>query len=369
MRVHPTQLVAGTVLLRDVKGKSGHPIMKEGTILTNEHITVLHKFLIESVEVSNKLENGEAFIAKEHVKFKEQSKPVERNIYLEAEESRSFPAHYLEVVRDYKQFFADWNNGVPIDMVKVRQSILPLLERIGELDMEIFTLHQYGAAEDYLYHHSVAVSLLAAFLGKELGYRKGEWIQLGVAGYLADAGMTRIDSDILTKGGPLTEQQVQDMRNHSTYSYRMVENLTGLSKTGKIAILQHHERMDGSGYPLGIRNEQINTFARILAVCDTYHAMTSARMYKAKQSIFKALDELFQERYTKLDLKIVHPFIESLAKRAVGKTVHLTNHKTGEIVYFDDDHPASPLVKLHETGEIISLQMNPELQIEEIILD
>ena len=97
--------------------------------------------------------------------------------------------------------------------------------------------------------------------------------------------------------------------------------------------------------------------------------MTSARMYKAKQSIFKALDELFQERYTKLDLKIVHPFIESLAKRAVGKTVHLTNHKTGEIGDFDDDHPASPLVKLHETGEIISLQMNPELQIEEIILD
>ena len=369
MRVHPTQLVPGTVLLQDVKGKSGQPIMKERTVLTNEHITVLHKFLIESVEVSTKLENGETFIAKEREHPPEQPKPVETNIYLEPEESRSFPAHYLEVVRDYKQFFADWNNSVPIDMAKVRQSVLPLLERIGELDMEIFTLHQYGTAEDYLYHHSVAVSLLSACLGKELGYRKGEWMQLGLAGYLADAGMTRIDAAILTKGGPLTKQQIQDMRNHSTYSYRMVENLTGLSKTGKIAILQHHERMDGSGYPLGIRNEQINTFARILAVCDTYHAMTSDRLHQDKQSIFKALDELFQERYTRLDPQIVRPFIESLARRAVGKTVHLTNHKTGEIVYFDDDHPASPLVKLHETGEIISLQMNPELQIEEIILD
>ncbi|MCF3944018.1 HD-GYP domain-containing protein [Oceanobacillus alkalisoli] len=367
MRVHPSQLVAGTVLLLDVLGKSGHPIINERTVLTNEHITVLHKFLIESVEVSTKLENGETFIAKEQPKRVEKPKPVQKKIYLEPEEDRSFPAHYMEAVRDYKQLFTEWNNNVPIDMVKVRQSILPLLERIEELDMEIFTLHQYGTREDYIYYHGVAVSLLSAFLGKELGYRKGEWIQIGLAAYLADAGMTRIDFGIITKGSPLTEPEENDMRNHSTYSYRMVEKVTGLSKAGKIAILQHHERMDGSGYPLGIRNEQINTFARILAVCDTYYAMTSDRL--EKQSVFKALEELFQERYTKLDPQIVQSFIESLARRAVGKTVHLSNHKTGEIVYFDDDHPASPLVKLHETGEIIGLQMNPNLHIEEIILD
>lgn len=367
MRVHPSQLIAGTVLIQDVPGKSGRPIMKEKTVLTNEHITILQKFLVESVEVSSKLNTGKTFVPKEGVAIQE--KPKQTEIYLEPQEARSFPNHYLQVVKSYKQAFSEWNNGVPIDMVRARQSIIPLLERLDELDMQIFTLHQLATAEDYIYHHGVAVSLLSAFLGKEMGFRKGDWIQIGLAGYLADVGMTRIHADIITKSEPLTEKQYQDVRNHSTYSYRMVENLTGLSQAGKLAILQHHERLDGSGYPLGLTGEKINSYARILAVSDTYHAMTSERLYKSKQPIFKVMDEILQEKYTRLDPHVVRAFIDSLMKRAVGNTVHLSNSKTGEIVFTDEDNPSRPIVKLHENGELISLQMNPTLHIEEIILD
>lgn len=370
MRVHPSQLIEGCILMQNVLGKSGRPIMPAKTVLTDNHITVLHKFLIDSVEVSSKLVDGKTYMPKEvEVIEKIQPQIKESEIYSEQEELPPFSTHYLQAVEEYKRFYTEWNNGIPIDMSKIRRSIIPLLERIEELDMEIFTLHQFGTAKDYNYHHSVAISLISAFLGKELGYRKGEWIQLGLAGYLCDAGMTRVDSEITSKGDPLTESQHQEIRNHSTYSYRMVENITGLSKAAKIAILQHHERIDGSGYPLGLMKDKINTYARILAVSDTYHAMTSERLYKAQQPIFKVIDEIAHERFTKLDPLIVRKFIESLTARAVGKTVSLTNNKKGEIVFIDKSHLTRPIVKLHDTEEIISLQMNPGLHIEEVMLD
>lgn len=371
MRVHPSQLVPGCILLEDVKGKTGRPFMRANTVLSQEHITILHKFFIDSVDVSSTLEDGTSF------KPETMSTPLElpaekkRNpeIYLEKGETRSFPVHYLEVVKEYKQNFRNWSSGVPIDIASVRRSIIPLLERIEDVDIEIFTLHQYAEAADYTYHHSVAVSLISALIGKELGYRKGEWIQLGLAGYLCDAGMTRIDPDILTAGGPLSAGQLQDIKNHSTYSYRMTEKITGLSQTAKIAILQHHERLDGSGYPLGLKGQRINPFARIIAVADTYHAMTSERLYKGKYPIFKVVREMMQEQHFKLDAEVVQVFVSSLRKKALGKTVHLTNHTTGEIVYFDDAEPSRPIVKLHGEATMIGLQMHPELEIEEIIID
>lgn len=368
MRVHPSQLTEGCILLEDVLGKSGRPIMRAKTELTEEHITILQKFLIESVQVSSKLADGMNYSPAEVVQ-QEKTKPVEKEIYLEPDETRSFLAHYMQSVKEYKQIYSDWDNGIPIDISKVRKSIIPLLERIEELDLEIFTLYQYSTPLDYFYHHSVAVSLLSAFLGKKSGYRKGEWIQLGIAGYLSNAGMTRIDSALLKQEDPLTRKQLQDIKNHATYSYRMVENLTGLSKTSKLAILQHHERMDGSGYPLGLTREKIIMDAKIIGVCDTYHAMTSERLYKKRQSIFKTLDEILHEQYTKFDPAVVNQFILSFTKRIIGKTARLTNQQTGEIIYIDDDHPTRPIIKLHGSEEMVSLQMNPDLHIEEIILD
>lgn len=368
MKVHPSQLVEGCVLLEDVNGKSGRPIMVEGTIITNEHITVLQKFLIDSVEISSKLSDGRPFSPVEEKEKKSSKKEIDIKINNELVE-RSFPVHYLEAVKDYKNFFEQWKNGVPIDISKVRQSIIPLLERINELDMEIFLLYQYSTAHDYMYHHNVSVSLLAAFLGQELGYTKGEWIQIGLAGYLCDAGMTRIDQKILTKPELLTEREFQEVKKHPTFSYRMVENLTGLTKAAKIAILQHHERFDRSGYPLGLPESKINSFARILAVSDTYHAMTNERIYKKKQPVFSAIRELIYGQYTTFDANVVKTLVNSIAKRILRKTAHLSNGKTGEIVHFKTENPIQLFVQLHETGEIITLDSKSDVFVDEIILD
>ena len=367
MQMQPSQVIEGYVLLKDVHGKSGRPIIKKNTVLTEIHITILQKFLIESVDVSSERVDGKEDKTEQEKKDEQEPPIIKNKVKAESIETNSFREHYLQVVSGFRHELNQWNNSMPIDILKIRQLIIPLLERVDELDVEIFSLHHYARAEDYIYHHSVAVSIISAYVAKEMGYKKGEGLQIGIAGLLCDSGMTRVDPAIIKSVGPLTNKQLRDIKNHPTYSYRMVENLPAISQTAKQAILQHHERMDGSGYPTGIAKEKINDYARILAVSDTYHAMTSERFYKKKQSPFKVIDELYKEQFTRLDPRVVHVFTLSLTKRSLGKMVTLSNGVTGEIIFIDDDYPTRPLVKLDTTKEIISLRKNPELHIKEFI--
>lgn len=362
MRVQTSQLREGYILLNDVPGKSGHAIMKENTVLTAEHIEILEKFLVPTVEVTTTAVYSEETLKIENQRVKDVEKKVEQTPP-EEEEVLSFDKHYLEVVASFKKEYLKWDNGVPIDIANVRKMIIPLLNRVEDLDIEVYTLYDFVEPEDYIYHHAVSVSLISTFLAKELGFSKGEALQVGLAGILCDAGMTRVDKNILTKVGPLTERQQQDIRNHPIYSSRMVENLPAVSRSVKMAVLQHHERMDGSGYPEGRSGDDIHLFARILAVSDTYDAMASERLYKKSQPVYQVLAAIEREQYSAFDPKIIQAFIKSLSLRSLGKTVELSNGRTGEIVFVNESNPTRPLIKMDDTKEIISLMENTELEI------
>ncbi|WP_047983432.1 HD-GYP domain-containing protein [Ornithinibacillus californiensis] len=366
MRVSPSQLVPGCVLLRDVKGKTNRPIIPQKTVLTEKHITFLHKFLIEQVDVSEKLNDGEQFKPKS-VEAKEKEKTetphVESNLVLS---DLPFKDHYYHVVTEYKKLFETWRNNLPIDILAVRNLILPLIDRMDDIGSAVYTLHRYANKVDYFYHHSVSVSILSAYLGKKMGHQKGEWYQIGLAGLLSDAGMARLGSFAFKKEGTLTNEEKLEIRNHPTYSYRMVENIPSIPYTVKLAVLQHHERFDGSGYPLGLSQEKIHGFARIISVCDIYHAMTSERMYRKKQSPFQVIEELQKEQFSKLDPRVVQVFIDAIANFSIGTKVLLSSNQVGEIVFIDQKQPTRPIVRL-DNGEIITLSNHHNLHIDEII--
>src|SRR5699024_1127800 len=151
-------------------------------------------------------------------------------------------------------------------------------------------------------------------IGKKMGYSKGEWLQLGLAGFLSDIGMAKIRPDIRFKTDVLNDAEYQEVKKHPIYSYRMIEQQPTVSHAAKLGILHHHERVDGSGYYLDLKKKQIQRFTRIIAVCDIYHAMISERYYKDKQSPFLFIDEWHREQISKLDPQMVQRLIESLIK-------------------------------------------------------
>ncbi|MGP4059672.1 HD-GYP domain-containing protein [Halobacillus sp. H74] len=363
MRVSPAQLVPGCLVTKDVMGRTNRPIVPKNTTIQAIHIEVLKKFQIESVEVSNKQTDGTSFNPMGQMESKETTASTETHTQ---ELSPSFHDQYLEAVQSYKKWFTDWSGGSPIDMNAIRKVMIPLLEKVIESKRDVFTLHHYTSSDDYIYHHSVAIGLLSGYLASKMGYNYGEWMQVGLAGVLCDSGMAKLDGKITWKEGALTEAEFEQVKNHPTYSYRNVEKVPTLSAQAKIAILQHHERLNGTGYPLGLGQSKIHDFSQIIAVSDMYHAMTSERLYRRKQSPYKVLEEILQEQFGRYDHKIIRVFVKEMTNYSTGTNIRLSDSRLAEIIFVESNHPTRPMIRIAEDGQILHLKEHLYLHIEEV---
>ncbi|HYK74705.1 MAG TPA: HD-GYP domain-containing protein [Pseudoneobacillus sp.] len=361
MRVKIAELQEGCILTKDIYSWTNKPIVAKKTVLTREVIDVLHAFLIKDVTVEKTLVNGMPFIPAEVI---EDDKP--KAIEKTEKVIKSFIDLYLEAVQDYKKEFISWQSGLTIKIGPIRALLLPLLEMLEDSPSEIFELHHLSKKDDYLYHHAVTVGLLSGFIGKKLNYPKGDWVQLALAGCLADCGMAKVNPVILHKKTSLNAHEYEDVKKHPVYSYKLVQSIPALRNEAKIAILQHHERIDGSGYPLGDTSTKIHPFAKIIAVADMFHAMTSERAYKGKQSPFKVLEMILQDSFGKFDMSVVKVLSSALMNFSIGSKVKLSDGQTAEIIFIDQQNPTRPLVKLMETNDIIHLEKNRHLYIDEI---
>nr|WP_241747036.1 HD-GYP domain-containing protein [Lysinibacillus sphaericus] len=231
----------------------------------------------------------------------------------------------------------------------------------------IFDLNEYSNPKDYLYHHCVATALISSVIAQKLGYDKGITIQVAIGGLLADCGMAKVHPRIRDKKTTLTEQEFNEIYKHPIYSYSMVKDVTILKDTMKEAIFQHHERLNGSGYPNGEKIANISTFAQIIAVADVFHAMTCERVYRTKQSPFKVIEMINESEFGKFDIKVVRALIDIVADLPIGTIVELSNLEQGEVMFVNKFAPTRPLIKLSHSGEIFDLGKNRTFYISRII--
>lgn len=357
MRVSVNELQEGCILSADLFSRTNRPILIKKTVLTASHIEVLRAFLIREVEVERTLVDGRRFTPESN----DESGAEKR---IDGPEL-CFTDRFLQATSQYKKEFSSWQSGLPIDIGKIRALLLPLLENMDESTAEIFSLHQLSTKDTYHFQHPVAVGIISGLIGKKLEYSKGEWLQLALAGCLADSGMAKINPSILSKKTALTAKEYEEVKKHSVFSYKMVQDVSILRKDAKVAILQHHERIDGSGYPL--QSKSIHPYAKIIAIADTFHAMTSERPYRSKQSPFKALEMIFEHSFGKFDLDLVRPISSLILNLSTGDIVKLSNGQTAEVVFSNSQAPTRPMVKLLETDDILELERIRTIHIEEII--
>ncbi|RSD22338.1 HD-GYP domain-containing protein [Mesobacillus subterraneus] len=334
--------------------------MSKKTVLSDYLIEILKTFLIKEVEVEKTLVNGTPFyapVAGEDKKAALQSNDSERN----------FIDLFLRAKQDFKKEFISWQSGMQIDIAKVRSIIVPLIEQTDMTSSDIFNLHHYSSKSEYLYDHPLAVGIISAFIAKKLQYSKGDVTQIALAGCLSDCGMAKISPSIINKNSTLTVDEFEEIKKHPTYSYQMVKNSPLLKEATKIAILHHHERMDGSGYPFGEKANRIHPFAKILAVADSFHAMTSERIYKPKHSPFKVLEMINEELFGEFDIAALKALSAAIMNYSIGTKIRLSDGQAAEIIFVEEKNPARPLVRLLESDQILALVKNRHLHIEEII--
>ncbi len=216
----------------------------------------------------------------------------------------------------------------------------------NKANLIIRCLEDTKKSDEYTYRHCINVALYSMLAAKWLGFDENNLKGIIQAGLLHDIGKIKIPSEILNKKGRLTSEEYEIMKNHSLYGYDILRRCGMIKDKVKKAVLFHHERIDGSGYPFGIINERIDLFSKIIAVADVYDAMTTDRIYKSRVPPFDAFLELGTACLDKFDSFILRMFLKNISVYYVGAYVRLSNGKVAEIEYVPPHDIVHPVVRV-----------------------
>lgn len=249
------------------------------------------------------------------------------------------------------------NNG---DMVYMLPMINNIVDSILEKKDVVIQMNRLCNHHDYTYVHSINVGILAISIGRRYGLNREELIKLGTSAILHDVGKNDIPIDILDKSGKLTEEEYLIMKEHPYLGYKRIKDTIEFSAVTKIGVLQHHERCDGSGYPYGLKRDDISLFGKIIAVADIYDAMTSDRSYRPAYSPLEAFEYLLGDGDKRFDIQIVENFTRCVAAYPVGTCVELSNGREAIVVKNYYDCPLRPMVRYLDNYQTLDLKNNPE---------
>ncbi len=282
-----------------------------------------------------------------------------------SEKKIEFKDEYRAKVSDVKDIFKGVLDGEKIDLEKVSNVSDEVFKSVDEIYIAIESISELKDFDDYTYIHSVNVALYSMLLAKWLELDKESIKDLVRASVLHDIGKAKIPDGILNKPGELTDEEFMQMRNHPKYGYDLCKSMYDIGDEVKDAILHHHEKEDGTGYPNGLKGDEISLFSKIIAVCDVYDAITSKRVYKDKITPFETFDEMMKHGYNKLDTKIMLTFLNNISSLYVGLKVRLNTGEIGEIIFIPTDKLSQPLVKVGE--KFIDFSQEHSYKIQEIV--
>lgn len=203
-------------------------------------------------------------------------------------------------------------------------------------------LARLKTADNYTYMHSVAVCALMTALARELGLAPEQVRSAGLAGLLHDIGKMAVPSAILNKPGSLSEAEFSSVRAHPSAGHRMLQEVGEIDPVALDVCLHHHEKLDGSGYPKGLRGEDISLFARMGAICDVYDAITSNRPYKQGWCPADSLRRMAAWRGGHLDAQLFAAFVKCLGIYPLGTLVRLQSERLAVVV---GQAPGKPLTQ------------------------
>jgi len=276
-----------------------------------------------------------------------------------------FNAQYNEDVNMVKDILRDISAGKEISVENVNKVTNSIITKINENRDIVDCINELRTVDKYLYTHSINVSLLAMLIGKWLKYDYKKIKSLVISGFLHDVGKSKISQEILNKPGPLSSEEFEEIKKHPTYGYKIAQNIPGLVDDILKGILLHHEREDGSGYPFGLKSEQINDFAKIIAVADIYDAMTSAKTYRSNKCPIDVIETMEKDYFGVLDHKVLSVFLKNIASYYIGDLVKLSNGSIGEIVYINPYNVSKPIVKVDNS--YIDLSAQKDIKILEFV--
>ncbi|MCT4543585.1 MAG: HD-GYP domain-containing protein [Vallitalea sp.] len=238
------------------------------------------------------------------------------------------------------------NNDFSNYLIETKLLMTQIVEELLENRDTIVNLIDLKIFDDYTFYHSVNVAVLSILLGTTLELNKEQLYNLGLGAILHDIGKMFIDNSILNKKGKLTDEEFFEIQKHPQYGYKYLKETFQIPLSSYVAVLQHHEKYNGTGYPNRISKDKISLFAQIISIADVYDALTSNRPYRKALLPSEAIEYIMGNGGVMFDIKLVKRFISKIAPYPVGTGVELSNKYKGFVVENYEDAILRPRIKV-----------------------
>ncbi len=312
MRFVPTYcLREGMTLGDNLYNNYGDLMLAKGTVLTIEYVKSIERLQYNGVYIDD---------------------DISKDIHIINIINDSVRAQTVKGIKDVFIHCEKDNPDVKPDLRKAKQQIETIVDEIfanknlmvNMIDMKVF--------DDYTYYHSVNVAVLSIVLGVALKMDREELCNMGFAALLHDIGKVFVNRDILNKAGRLTHSEFEEIKTHSLLGCNHIKKGYGVPNSTYMAILDHHEKYDGGGYPNNLKGDNISWYGRIISVADVYDALTSDRPYRKAMLPSDAMEYVMASTKIQFDPRVVDVFVKKIAPYPIGTCVKLSNGLTGIVV-------------------------------------
>ena len=361
-RVNTANLVPGMITAEDVYTYGNQLIIPKHTILNDKAITRLEFYSIVSIRV----EDAPADLPTPAVTTQHAQRDIPYSQWVQSTpEFKKFKQDYDESVDDFKNSINDIvQKGSEIKVDEVLQSTMELFHNDGNTFSFFNMMQNMRQYDDLTYAHCMNVALISNVLANWLHLPKEDIEMATLCGLFHDIGKLAIPDKIIKKPDKLTDQEYAIVKKHTIEGYNILKNQK-IHDHIKNTALMHHERCDGTGYPLGIGADRIDKFAKIVSIADVYDAMTAARVYRGPLCPFSVIEIFEKEGLQKYETQYILCFLENVVLTYMNNRVRLSNGLEGDIVYINRQILSKPMVKCGD--QFIDLSVEKELYITEII--
>jgi len=335
-KIYLHQLTPGTTIAEDVYTSSDQLIIPAGTIATSKTISRLKFYAINAVTIS----------VPDPVAAPQPASP---SYITQTREFTNFKTDLQASSKVFKQLLYDLAASKkelsPSDLLKI---VAKPLSNCRNSSHVFDIIHNLRDFDDLIFYHSLNVALICNVMGHWLGFSNDDIETLTICGLLHDIGKLTISPEIISKADKLTPDEYDIVKSHAIAGYNLLRHMNYNSHV-KMSAMMHHERCDGSGYPMGLHGDQIDSFAKIVAIADVYDAMTSARAYREPICPFEAIRIFETEGLTKYDTHYIMTFLEHINQTYIGSDVELSNGLIGKVIMTNRFALSKPIVQANGT--------------------
>lgn len=383
-RVLLSSLVPGMITAEDVYSYNNQLIVAKNTPLTDNIITRLEFFSIMSIRIDDSqpvtdadnsqapVDNTPAEPSNSQTSSPDSDSVSDDNSGLTysqriklSKEYQKFKANFEQTLGEFKSSINDIvEKNTPIDSSAVFSDTVKVLSDEGSTFSFFNMLHNMRNYDDLTYAHSMNVALICNVFAGWLHMSEEDVEIATLSGLFHDIGKLTIPDNIIKKPDRLTDEEYKIIKTHTVAGYNILKD-QDINEHIKLAALMHHERCDGGGYPLGVKADKIDKFAKIVAIADVYDAMTAARVYRGPLCPFTVIEIFEKEGLQRYETEFILCFLENVVMTYMNNRVRLSDGREGDIVFLNKQALSKPMIKNDEG--FIDLSKEKNLSIVELI--